>query len=656
MQIIHPINDFFSVIFPNLAGGGKELIISELEKFYSHGPFKPKVTIRENLVIVDIDTPAIIEQEADYRKTVTLCEKGRYEEAKPILKQLIDKNPTNSEYHRIMGQILSDEGNQEEAINCLIDALRWDSKNGWALLMLGNIFAKFKNDIETALNFYEQALKINTTDFISLTNIGYLLLQNGKTTEAVRFLESALQINPNYPNAHLTFSLAAQKSGDLQTAFNSAISALKLQSKVIQIKEQAEKQAFEIANRVVKSIDVQKIYHAYRKKLEYESDRKIEIVQDDEISTAARIEFAEYYKRENHIIKFKPGYPAVEHLIMHEMVHLDFVIQARNAGLNQLFFTTDAHKALFNRQIDATVKGLRKNGYTESSIEKICSMLFFGLNLQIYNSPIDLFIENFLHSEYPELRPYQFLSLYALLNEGVQAVTLKKIVEVTPPFVLSKSKILNLINALQFNDLFGIDLTGSFKSTQAELNQARQLYNEYLEYKEDKEPAEEYELIQNWAEDLKLDPFFELKSEAKYRLNQDSNAIFESLQNDPLGIEEPDPEKERLMKKFNEAQKSIGTNMAVVFYMVGALEYFDNVPVEKIKQIAVEIALQGTQGYNPAKKDYTINLIPGKTFSGYKILSWYYVSWALAKPESIGTLGLPYDKEWEMAKQMHNKQ
>ena len=89
---------------------------------------------------------------------MTLCEKGRYEEAKPILKQLIDKNPTNSEYHRIMGQILSDEGNQEEVINSLIDALRWDSKNGWDLLMLGNIFAKFKNDIETALNFLEQAL------------------------------------------------------------------------------------------------------------------------------------------------------------------------------------------------------------------------------------------------------------------------------------------------------------------------------------------------------------------------------------------------------------------------------------------------------------------------------------------------------------------
>ena len=57
-------------------------------------------------------------------------------EAKPILQKLIEKNPTNSEYHRVLGQILSDEGDQEEAINSLIDSLRWDSKNGWALLMM----------------------------------------------------------------------------------------------------------------------------------------------------------------------------------------------------------------------------------------------------------------------------------------------------------------------------------------------------------------------------------------------------------------------------------------------------------------------------------------------------------------------------------------
>jgi Flp pilus assembly protein TadD len=653
MKIIHPLDDFFNTLFPNIGGGSNDLIISKLESYYSYGPFKPSVTIQENQVIVDIDTPAIIEQEADYRKTVALCEKGKYSEAKPILNQLLYKNPTNSEYHRIMGQILSDEGNQEDAINYLIDALRWDSKNGWALMMLGNIFAKFKNDIDTAMKYYDQALIVKPNDNITMSNIGANLMQQKKFEEAKKYFLKAVEIDDKYPNTHFALGMIAEMEGDLDSAFYSTVQAIKLNPGNDVLFQNSVRQAFEIANKVVKSDEGKIIYRAYQKKLEYESDKKIEIVQDDEISTAAKIEFAEYYNRENHIIKFKQGYPAVEHLIMHEMVHLDFVIQARNAGLNQMFFTTDAHKALFNRQIDASVKWLKKNGYTESSIEKICSMLFSGLNLQMYNTPIDLFIENYLYSEYSELRPYQFLSIYALLNEGIQAVTLKKIVEVTPPFVLSKSKILNLINALQFKDLFGIDLTGSFKPTQTELNQARQLYNEYLEYKEDKEPAEEYELIQNWAEDLKLEKFFELQSELQYRKNKDTNAIFESLQNDPLGIQEPDPEKERLMKKFQESQKSMGTNMAVMFFMIDALQFFEGMPTEKIKKIAFEIALQGTQGYSPDKKDYTINLIPGKTFSGYHILAYYYVSWAISAPEMLSQLQLPFDNEYKMAKSMH---
>ena len=145
MQIIHKIDGFLFTLFPEIMGGGNSLIINTLQKYYTFGPYKPSVTIDAGWVKIAIDREAILSQEPDYKKVIALCEKGKYVEAKPILKNLIEKNPTNSEYRRVMGQILSDEGDQEEAINYLIDALRWDSKNGYALLMMGNIFARFKN-------------------------------------------------------------------------------------------------------------------------------------------------------------------------------------------------------------------------------------------------------------------------------------------------------------------------------------------------------------------------------------------------------------------------------------------------------------------------------------------------------------------------------
>ena len=140
MQIVHTIDEFLFTIFPGLKEVSNAQIVEELEKYYSYGPYKPVVTIANDAVTIHIDTEAIISQEADYRKVVSLCEKGRYTDAKIILHRLIAQNPTNSEYHRIMGQILSDEGDQEEAINYLIDALRWDSKKRMGVVNDGQHF------------------------------------------------------------------------------------------------------------------------------------------------------------------------------------------------------------------------------------------------------------------------------------------------------------------------------------------------------------------------------------------------------------------------------------------------------------------------------------------------------------------------------------
>lgn len=107
------------------------------------------------------------------------------------------------------------------------------------------------------------------------------------------------------------------------------------------------------------------------------------------------------------------------------------------------------------------------------------------------------------------------------------------------------------------------------------------------------------------------------------------------------------------MEKFLKSQQSEDTNMTVVMFMVDALQYFDGMSNEEIKKIAFEIAMQGTQGYRPDKEDYRISSMKGKTFSGYHILAYYYVSWALAIPEMLSQLQLPYDDEYKLALTMY---
>lgn len=654
MKIIFQKEDFLFTLFPELTNLDDSQIINFLSDYYTYNQFKPKVTVDTNIIVVDINVSIINRHENEFNYVVSLCEKGRFSEAKPLLTKLIAENPTNSEYNRIMGQIFSDEGDQEEAINCLIDALRWKPDNAWALLMMGNIFAKFKNDITTAMKYYDQAHKINPNDNISLNNIGANLMQQGKIAESKKYFWEAMKINNSYPNTHFALGMVAEIENDLQSAFFSTVQAIRLNKAKDQLYKNSVRQALTIAEKII-STDVGKTtYREYRRQLEIECGKGIDIIKDSEITTAAKFEFAENHNTSKHSVKFKPNYPAVEHLIMHELVHLKFVVDARKKGVNKLFTSQSRHRNAFNKWIQPSVQKLKRMGVPENQVLNYMNGLFDGMNLQVYNAPIDLFVENFLYINFPELRSYQFVSLYNLLMEALQSVTDKKVIEISLKEIASKNKIYNIVNAMQFRELFGIDMISDFKPTSTELKQATSFYEEFLEYKDNKEEAEEYELVQHWADDLQLSDYFELIDEnahrAKNSKEQELLNVFEKF----LGLNnEVNVDTEAETNLFLKNQKEKGTNIEVVMYMVEALEYFEGLPIEKIKNIAFEIALQGTKGYHPENKGYKIKLMPDKIFAGYHILAYYYVSFALAAPEVLNDLKLPFHEEYLMAKSIY---
>lgn len=653
MQIIHKLDNFLYTIFPSVKKGDIESLKIEIQKYYTYGSYKPIVQIEDIWVIINIDMPSITSDEAAFKKVISLCEKGRYAEAKPILENLISKNPSVSEYHRIKGQILSDEGDNEGAIDCLIDALCWDPKNSWALLMMGNILAKYRNDIPTAMTYYDQALKINPKDNITINNIGANLMEQGKLAEAKKYFNKALNINDNYPNTHYALGLIAEIENNLQSSFNYLLDAIKKNRNHDILFQNSVKQAFEVAQKIIQTNIGEKIYKDYKRKLELEDNRKIEIIQDDEIMTAAKFELAENHNRENHVIRYRANYPAIEHLIMHELVHLDFILKARKENVNQLFIITDEHKKDFIKGLKPTIDLFSESGYSEESILDYCSHLFEGMNRQVFNAPIDLLIENYLYNEYLDLRPFQFLSLYKMLQEGLDAVTNEQVIEIAPKDIISKSRVYNIVNGFQFKELYGLDFTNDYKANKKEMSLAKGFYDEFIEYREDKEPGEEYELVLNWAKDLNLDNIFKLENENTYRESNNIDSFIKSFLNDPLGIDEKDQIKERAMREFQKSQSEIKTNMAVVMFMVDALKFFEGKDREEIRKTALEIAMQGTQGYSPNNDNYIITSIPNKRFSGYHILAYYYVSWALSIPEMLSKLELPYDEEYKLAQQLH---
>lgn len=342
---------------------------------------------------------------------------------------------------------------------------------------------------------------------------------------------------------------------------------------------------------------------------------------------------------------------------MHELVHLEFAIQAKIVNEQMLFTSNSNNKNIFHKDQVKHREQLVKKGIKNDSINIFYDGIFTGINLQMYNAPIDLFIEDFLYNSFPDLKPIQFASLLNLLEDGKEAVTNKEVISISPISILSASRVLNLVAAKHFKDLYGIDKINEFNANKSELILADKLYEEYNEYRQDRHAGEEYELVQNWATDLKLDKYFELVNEADYRRRTASaDTILSHLETNPLGSNDNQSEKDRDMQKFLDNQEKIGLNSAVIFFMLDALQYLTPLKIEQVKKIAIEIAVLGSQGIKTdSDSKYKLANIPNQSFTGYKLLSYYYVSFKMAIPEMLRELQLPFDNEYVSAEQMFNK-
>ena len=649
MHIIHPINDFLFELFPKAkdAENDNELLKKVIEHYYTVGPYKPTVTIVNGIIDIAIEGELIEKHNSRYWKVLELCDACQYKEAKEQITQLIKEAPHISEYHRVLGQILSEQGDQDDAINSLIDALRWDPKNHWALIMTGNILAHYQHDIDAAMKYYECALQHKPDDYDAMTIIGINLIHSGKNDEAMLYLDKALKLNPDFPKTHYAFALLAAAEHNNKNAFEMAVVAMLKNPIQDLLYQQSLKVANTAANALLDAQMGDGIVQEFADRLEKKYGKKIVIQKDASIKTAAKIEFAENYQRDYHLVKYKPDYPAVHHLIMHELTHLLLAAEARENSRNKRFVSDEENKKRFLRSLEKDARKMSKKGYDEAVINEYYTSLFRGMNGQIFNAPIDLFIEDYLYHNFPKLRPYQFISLLGLINEGIHATTDPKILTIAPLAIMSKSKTLNLASAIHYMKLYGVNLIEEHKGTNTEKKLAEQLYGEYQQYQNERGSGDEYDLLLSWARKLYVQNYFALVDDTDYRLNSDLiERLCAEAKVDMPASDTPEDEK---MKTFTDVHQGKDINLAVSRFMVEALQYFKKLTDSEINTFALQIGLKCADGISPDNEGYTLPLIEGRTFTGYQVLAYYYVSWAKAYPEYLEQLQLPFKKEYDFA-------
>ena len=110
------------------------------------------------------------------QKAFELCNQNRFNEALPILEEITRTDPQNSEAWRTLAQVHWTHFHEpDKAYDELIESLKCNPRNIWALILMGNLLTKEKDDVEHAKDYYDKVLEYYPDNAIAINNIGALL-------------------------------------------------------------------------------------------------------------------------------------------------------------------------------------------------------------------------------------------------------------------------------------------------------------------------------------------------------------------------------------------------------------------------------------------------------------------------------------------------
>lgn len=585
---------------------------------------------------------------------MNLCNDGKYEASLPYYDKALSVDKKNDEAYRMKGQALMMLGRFQEATDCLIDALNINPQNIWTLILMGNIFAK-QNDTQGAMHYYEEAIKYHPNDAIAINNVGAAYLQQGMLDKALETFDRALKIDTTYPNTYYGKAMVLVKLGREREAWEILLKAgtasmpRKENPGVI---EEMNKLKMSVAQKLATVGDGYRAVGATVVELEKLGGTEIKTESVKNMSFAAKLEYAKIYGRKYHRIIYNESKKYHEHLILHELTHLRMAINASKVGKNEVPVTDIEQLNAFHQRFAYFFnKLITKIG--EEGAKMVEKDMRSGLALQLFNCPLDLLVEDYIFEHYPEVRPLQILSLFSQEEENINSVQSAEKAKIFPPAVVKANKLMNMVTSMHMEDLYGINLLNYYKPTKAEYESAKDLYEEYKSYRDEYEAGEEYDLCRYFIEVLDFEDLIVWVNEDVAHL-EDSMIIQakDAMQN--VNTEEIGESNREFLENHKDGADATET-MMMAMYMLGAMQKFDTMQHLEVRKIAMEIATIGMTGISPEKKSgYRVPSLGDEDFGGYRLLAYYYVSFAREIPEMLPQLGLPFKTAYETALQMYN--
>ncbi|MBP3832411.1 MAG: tetratricopeptide repeat protein [Bacteroidaceae bacterium] len=593
------------------------------------------------------------------QQVLDLCNKNDFDKALVLLEEIIKEEPQNSEAWRILAQIhWVNMHMPDQAIDELIESLKCNPKNIWALVLMGNLLVKEKNDIEHGKNYYDKVLEYYPDNAIAINNIGATFMEKEEYEQALPYLKKALDINDSYANSYYGLGLCYYKMGNLKEAFDVCFKGAKKsvdRPENPAIREELIKLYLTVAKDLANETNYINVWKGIKDELEEIDHRNIRITEDKSLTVSAKLEYAPLHAANEHVIRYNPEKNYVEHLFIHEMMHLKMNQQSSIANRGKAVISSENTRRAFKNRYYTFMKNTHK-GIPVIELNRIIVDLAEGMGLQLMNCPLDLFVEHLMYSQYKVVRPIQLLSLFHMEKDNINSVRQAKKTGFFPKEILYANKVMNIVTSMHFKDLYGINLIGQYQPTKQEFEHAKDLYEEFKAYLPTYKPGDEYEMVEYFVQSFNMEDFVMIVDEDEVspamKTDLSMKGDIADLAESALSKEEVEEANADFAEKHKDGVDPTET-MMMSMYMLGAMEFLDTLEPRDVHRIALEIAMVGVTGINPKNK-YTIKSLPGKEFGGYELLAYYYVSWSRALPDKLDQLGLPFSNAYKTAMQMYN--
>lgn len=138
-------------------------------------------------------------------------------QAEQYAKQACTLAPASAESHFALGQVLKEQGNNDEALSELRTAVQLDPSHSYAYSSIGEITLA-KNSLGEAQENFKRAIELNSGNSTAHYGLGATLLKLGAVDDALKELNISLYQFPNSWPVHMKLGEAYQQQGNLVAA------------------------------------------------------------------------------------------------------------------------------------------------------------------------------------------------------------------------------------------------------------------------------------------------------------------------------------------------------------------------------------------------------------------------------------------------------